>query len=148
MSGHRLAIFDLDGTLIDTVALVVGAMSYAFGQLELAVPAEKSIRSISGLSIDIAIQRLAPGIDEPTIEELAAVYRREYVTQAGLSMREPLFHGALEALKELDERQDLVMAVATGKPMRGVKRVMQVHDLQGFFTSLQTPDIFPNPTRT
>jgi len=140
MSGQKLVIFDLDGTLIDTVALAVGAFVYAFEQLGLAVPDEKSIRAISGLSLDIAIKRLAPGVKGQMIEKLIAVYREQYVRETGLSMREPLFAGAHEALDVLNRRDDILMALATGKPMRGVNRVMQAHDLGAYFTSLQTPD--------
>ncbi len=140
MNGQRLVIFDLDGTLIDTVALVVGAFSFAFEQTGLAVPDENSIRATSGLSTNIAMQRLAPKADDDVIEKLLAIYRNEYIARAALTTREPLFPGALAALDRLNRRDDVVMAVATGKPMRGVNRVMQTHDLRGFFTSLQTPD--------
>jgi len=140
MSGQKLIIFDLDGTLIDTVALAVGAFVSAFAQLGLAVPDEKSIRAISGLSLDIAIQRLAPGAKAQTVEKLITLYRREYTANVSLSMREPLFPGVRETLEGLNRRDDVLMALATGKPMRGVNRVMQAHDLRAFFTSLQTPD--------
>lgn len=140
MNKKRLVIFDLDGTLIDTVALVVSSFSFAFEQLEMALPDEKSIRSISGLSLDVAIKRLAPGAKDHILEKLVAVYRGEYIKKTGMSMREPLFAGAHKALDELNRRDDVLMAVATGKPMRGVNRVMQAHDLRVYFTSLQTPD--------
>ncbi len=140
MNGQRLVIFDLDGTLIDTVALVVGAFSFAFEQTGLAVPDEKSIRATSGLSAHIAMQRLAPGANDHMVEKLLETYRNEYIARVATSMREPLFPGARKALDTLNVCDDVLLAVATGKPMRGVNRVMQAHDLQGFFTSLQTPD--------
>ena len=77
MSGQRLVIFDLDGTLIDTVALVVGAFSFAFEQTGMVVPDEKSIRATSGLSTHIAIKRLAPEAKDEDLEKLLEIYRNE-----------------------------------------------------------------------
>ncbi len=148
MSAPRLVIFDLDGTLIDTVALVVEAVTNAFVSVGREVPDEKAIRSISGLGLFEGVRRIAPDADEMLVTELGNLYRREYLAAASASMREALFPGALDMLKALDARNDTLLAVATGKPLVGTKRVLKAHDLLSLFTSLQTPDTNmskPNP---
>ncbi len=148
MSAPRLVIFDLDGTLIDTVALVVEAVTNAFVSVGREGPDEKAIRSISGLGLFEGVRRIAPDADEMLVTELGNLYRREYLAAASASMREALFPGALDMLKALDARNDTLLAVATGKPLVGTKRVLKAHDLLSLFTSLQTPDTNmskPNP---
>lgn len=137
---QKLVIFDLDGTLIDTVVLVVEAFSNAFVSAGVVVPDEKTIRSISGLRLDIAVQRLAPNANETELNHIHGAYREAYLTSAKSSNREELFAGAKAVLQALGQRQDIELAVATGKPLAGVNRVVQAHDLHGVFTSLQTPD--------
>ncbi len=148
MSAPRLVIFDLDGTLIDTVALVVEAVTNAFVSIGKPVPDEKAIRSISGLGLFDGVRRIAPDADEALVRELGNLYRREYLAAASSTMREALFPGALDTLKALDARNDTLLAVATGKPLAGTNRVLKAHDLLSLFTSLQTPDTNmskPNP---
>ncbi len=148
MSAQRLVIFDLDGTLIDTVALVVEAVTSAFVSIGKPVPDEKAIRSISGLGLHEGVRRIAPDAGDELVLELGNLYRREYLAAASASMREALFPGALDTLKALDARNDTLLAVATGKPLKGTNRVLRAHDVLSLFTSLQTPDTNmskPNP---
>lgn len=137
---QKLVIFDLDGTLIDTVVLVVEAFSSAFVSAGVVVPDEKTIRSISGLRLDIAVQRLAPNASEAELNHIHGAYREAYLASANAANREELFVGAKGVLQALGQRQDIELAVATGKPLAGVNRVVQAHNLHGMFTSLQTPD--------
>lgn len=137
---QKLVIFDLDGTLIDTVVLVVEAFTNAFQSAGIVVPDAKTIRSISGLRLDIAVKRLAPNASESALTNIHEAYREAYLSSAKASNREELFEGVKEALLTLEARNDLELAVATGKPLRGVNRVVDAHELHGMFTSLQTPD--------
>ena len=90
MSDPKLIIFDLDGTLIDTVALVVEAISTAFVKTGNAPPTEEAIRSISGLRLDIAVRRLAPTADEKLVEQLGKTYREAYLDAAQASQCEQI----------------------------------------------------------
>ncbi|MCF6302960.1 MAG: HAD-IA family hydrolase [Devosiaceae bacterium] len=140
MSALKLVIFDLDGTLIDTVALFVGAITSVFERVGEPVPEEKAIRSISGLGAQAGVRHIAPGADDARINELIGLYREEYLARATQSMREALFPGALQALNTLHGRDEYVLAVATGKPLASTNRVLDAHQVKGLFTSIQTPD--------
>lgn len=140
MSAQKLVIFDLDGTLIDTVAIFVGTITSVLEVMGQPVPDEKIIRSISGLGVQVGIRRIAPGLNEGQIDELIELYRKEFLARASQSMQEQLFFGAMEALNRLHGRGDIVMAVATGKSGSGTDRVLKSHDILKLFTSVHTPD--------
>jgi len=140
MSAQKLVIFDLDGTLIDTVALFVGTTSSVFETMGLLVPDEKTIRSVSGLGAQVGVRRIAPDLDDAQIDRFIGLYREEFLARAMQSKQEELFSGALEALNRLHGRDDIVMAVATGKSGSGTDRVLKSHDILQLFTSVHTPD--------
>lgn len=148
MSDLKLVIFDLDGTLIDTVSLFIDSISSVFKGMGQPVPSEKRIRSISGLGMQIGLRRIAPNLSEAEAVELIQLYRQEYLARATKSMQEGLFPGAIEALNSLHGRDEFVMAVATGKPLVNTNRVLEAHKVKGLFTSIHTPDTNiakPNP---
>jgi phosphoglycolate phosphatase len=134
----RLVIFDLDGTLIDSVALIVETVGAAFTDVGQAVPDEKTIRSISGITLHDAMKVLAPGADAARIATISEAYRKRYQATGG--SREPLFAGALAALDRLQADPQTILAVATGKGYRGAVALLERHGIIGRFQSVQTPD--------
>jgi phosphoglycolate phosphatase len=132
-------IFDLDGTLIDSVQLIVETVEGAFNEIGHEVPSEKVIRSVSGISVDEAMKILAPGADDQRIEEISAAYRIRYRAATGVA-REPLFKGGLAALDALSADPETILAVATGKSFRGAVSLLERHGIIGRFHSIETPD--------
>lgn len=135
----RLVVFDLDGTLIDSVALIVETVTEAFTAVGQTVPTEQQIRAISGITAREAMGILAPGSDAERVETILQSYRSHYQARAGVS-REPLFAGALAALDRLQAQPETVLAVATGKGYRGAVTLLERHAIIDRFQSIQTPD--------
>ncbi|MFM5331856.1 HAD-IA family hydrolase [Aeromonas veronii] len=147
MQDIRLAIFDWDGTLMDSVGRIVACVQGAARDCELAVPAPAQIRQIIGLSLDVAMFRLFPlssgsgsgsgsVFDERQIAALIDRYRHHYLHDATPS---PLFSGAGELLHDWRSR-GLQLAVATGKSRRGLDRVLDETGLRPLFVTSRGAD--------
>lgn len=134
-----LVIFDMDGTLIDSVALIVETVTDAFSAINEPPPTEAAIRAISGITAHEAMRILAPKAETTRVEQILDSYRTHYRQRAGLE-REPLFKGALEALDRLQTRPDTILAIATGKGYRGAVTLLERHGIIERFHSVQTPD--------
>lgn len=140
----RLVVFDCDGTLVDSAATIVTCVQEAFVAEGLAVPPAAAVRGIVGLSLLEACTRLMGHPDLATAQRLADGYRAAFVScRQRPGYDEPLFPGALEALESIAAR-GLVMGVATGKAMRGLRHVLDHHAIGRYFTTLQTADLHPS----
>ena len=134
----RLVIFDMDGTLIDSEALIVDTVGAAFREVGETVPDVQAIRAISGITAHDAIAILAPHADRSRLDELVRGFNQHYVSAAGAA-REPMFAGALEALDRLQADPETILAVATGKGYTGAVTLLERHGIIGRFNSIETP---------
>ncbi|MCJ8141375.1 HAD-IA family hydrolase [Ancylobacter sp. A5.8] len=141
----KLALFDCDGTLVDSQDVIVTAMTRAFDRAGRPVPPRSAILSIVGLSLVEAMRRL--GDDDPAFpaEALAELYRGAFhELRAESAVLEPLFPGMRATLDLLKAREDVVLGIATGKSQRGVAAVLRHHGLEGRFMTIQTADDAPS----
>ena len=140
----RLVVFDCDGTLVDSQAVIVACMREAFEREGLRPPLPEAVRNIVGLSLTEAVLRLLPEPDLATAGRLAEGYRAAFLERRGRpDYDEPLFPGAREVLDALAAR-GMLLGVATGKAMRGLRLVLRHHGLEGHFATLQTADLHPS----
>lgn len=140
----RLAVFDCDGTLVDGQSHVCDAMERGFAQAGLARPPRHEILRGVGLSLPVAVRRLAPD-GTPEQHELAvAAYRASFrAAREQGRISEPLFGGIADLLHDL-HRCGWRLGVATGKSDRGLKHCLAVHGLTELFCTLQTADRHPS----
>ncbi|HYB10176.1 MAG TPA: HAD-IA family hydrolase [Alphaproteobacteria bacterium] len=143
LSSLRLAVFDCDGTLVDSQHTIFKAVSTAFQSLGAAPPRPEQSRRVIGLPLREALAALAlpdSGLD-PAL--LAERYRDAFAAaRARHDVEEPLFPGAIEALDAL-EADGFLLGVASGKGLRGLERTLGRHDILGRFVTLQTSDVGP-----
>lgn len=143
----RLVVFDMDGTLIDSQALIKAAMAGAFAAEGLTPPAGEEVLSIVGLSLPQAMQALLPGADAARIERLVAAYKETFVAmraKGGGEEAAPLYPGAQAALERLAARDDLLLGVATGKARRGVDHAFASHGWGHLFQTAHCADGHPS----
>ena len=143
----RLVIFDVDGTLVDSQNDIVAALSIAFEQEHQTVPSRAQALSIVGLSLPEAMHVLAPHLNAGIRERLVEAYKSAYMQlrgQAGARQSSPLYPGIREILDDLAGRPDLLLGVATGKSRRGLDKLLDAHDLNGFFVTEQVADHHPS----
>ncbi len=140
----RLALFDCDGTLVDSQANICLAMEHAFTEAGLTPPPRPATRRIVGLSLVEAMRQLLPDADDATHRDLAERYKGAFFTLRGNGLvDEPLYDGIAAVLSELDE-SGWQLGVATGKSDRGLERCLDHHGLRGLFVTLQTADRHPS----
>jgi phosphoglycolate phosphatase len=139
----RLAVFDCDGTLVDSQHTIFAAVRAAFESLGALPPLPEIARRVIGLPLLDAMAALVPagaGLD-PAV--LTARYKEAFIAaRARPDFEEPLFPGAVEALDAL-EAEGYLLGIATGKGLRGLERTLAHHGLWGRFATVQTSDSGP-----
>jgi phosphoglycolate phosphatase len=141
---NRLAVFDCDGTLVDSGATIYAALSETFRLNELPLPPQETCRRVIGLSLVEAMAMLLPEASAERHAQLSEDYKRAFWTlRAAGQVEEPLFDGILELLDAL-EADGWLLAVATGKSDRGLSHCLDRHGLHARFVSLQTADRHPS----
>ena len=141
---NRLAIFDCDGTLVDSGAPIYAALRASFELNGREVPPQSISRKVIGLSLPEAMAALVPEASKDEHRKLADDYKQAFsLSRAAGEVEEPLFDGILHLLDEL-EGDGWLLAVATGKSDRGLKHCLEHHDIRARFMSLQTADRHPS----
>jgi phosphoglycolate phosphatase len=142
----RLLIFDWDGTLSDSAAMIVNAMQAAIRGLGLPPRSDAAIRELIGLGLNEGLERLYPDTDIPDLRRLLDSYRARWLSEGGGEA--PLFAGALEAVGQL-HGQGYRIAIATGKSRAGLNRSLAHHAaLRAYVHASRTADETaskPNP---
>jgi phosphoglycolate phosphatase len=136
----KLAVFDCDGTLVDSVGTIAACMTEAFACVGAPAPEAVRVRRIVGLPLDVAIQHLAPDL----ASTVHARIRDGYVDAFGArrladALEEPLYPGTRELL-EAWGADGWLLGIATGKGRRGLEATLGRHGLMPHFCTLQTAD--------
>ncbi|MDH4234550.1 MAG: HAD-IA family hydrolase [Gallionella sp.] len=141
---YDLIVFDWDGTLMDSTAVIAGSIQAACRDLGLAVPDDETARHVIGLGLDQALHYAVPELTETMRPDLVARYRYHFLSQDEAI---PLFKGARETIAEL-HGAGYWLGVATGKNSNGLNRALDSSGLREFFHATRTADRTlskPNP---
>ncbi|MEM7492090.1 MAG: HAD-IA family hydrolase [Pseudomonadota bacterium] len=137
----KLAIFDMDGTLVDSREVIQTAMATAFERCGLVPPDYNATRQIVGLGLSEACRRLAP--DYHDLPRLVSEYKSAFVARrSDPDFKEPLYDGAVETLERL-ANDNWLIAMATGKSHAGIKAVFSMHPLGQYFDTVWCADDGP-----
>ena len=140
----RLAIFDCDGTLVDSEANIGAAMEMCFTEAGLIAPTRAATRRVVGLNLREAMAVLHPEGNGSTHVALADSYKLCFQRlRAAGGVEEPLFEGVVDMLDTL-ATDGWRLGVATGKSDRGLALVLAAHGLTDRFVTLQTADRHPS----
>lgn len=143
-----LIIFDWDGTLMDSIGLIVESMHIA-GEANGFYTTDEEVKSIIGLSLIRGIQTLYP---QATAEQHLAIQQSyaDYYIHASTLPNQPhsQFFEGIEAMLQQLRAQQKLLAVATGKKRAGLDRVMDYSQSRHYFVSSRCADESgskPNP---
>lgn len=142
----KLVIFDVDGTLVDSQAHIIASMAAAFAEADVPMPERETILSIVGLSLPLAMRELSPEVDETTLGRMIDAYKAtfQHLRMAQGAAASPLYAGAEETVRRLGTRDDVMLAIATGKSRRGLTALMAGWDFADLFMSTQSADDHPS----
>ncbi|WP_380874133.1 haloacid dehalogenase [Sphingomonas sp. DBB INV C78] len=139
-----LAVFDCDGTLVDSQANICDAMEETFVRAGLVVPSRDAVRRIVGLSLVEAVRELHPEGEPELHHAMAQSYKSCFHDLRARGMvAEPLFDGIVETIVAL-ETDGWLLGVATGKSDRGLNLCLAHHGIAERFVTLQTADRHPS----
>lgn len=132
----RVALFDFDGTLVDSGPTVIGAAKEALTRLGFPVPDDQALKGFVGPPLLTGITQVL-GVPQDRAVEFRDTYRGIYVetmTQA------PLYPGIEDLLKHLTE-DGWTLAVATSKREDLAARIAEAKGIAGFFAAIAGADI-------
>lgn len=142
----KLALFDCDGTLVDSAGLIHEVMARTFEDFGLERISLDATKSIIGLTLDIAIARLMhqPHVDDRALA-MTAHYKKIYGgVRTEMNFREPLFDGIAPLLAALMAKDELLLGAVTGKSRRGLDQICASHGYEKTFFVSRTADDCPS----
>ena len=146
MQNHpfKLILFDFDGTLVDSQAMIADTMSKAFTLNGLSPPDPVSVRRVIGLHLAEAIDILLEDQGRrDLVAEVVEEYKRAFfIVRSNPGFLEPMFPGVRDVLEDLMD-PGAQLGIATGKGREGLVSSLQRHGLERYFTVLKTADDGP-----
>ncbi len=136
MRRFDLIVFDWDGTIVDSTAMIAGCIRSAASDLGLAVPTMEQASHVIGLGLLDALAHAVPGLATERAEEFSARYRHHYLA---CEPQIVLFDGMQAMLEELGA-SGVTLAVATGKTRRGLAGAFESSGLGRLFAASRCAD--------
>ena len=118
---YSTCIFDLDGTLLDTLADLAASVNYALRTHQMAVHSLADIRRFVGNGVRKLMERAVPdGTDNPLFDEAFATFRQHYMAHS-LDTTKP-YEGIPETLEAL-KAKGCHLAVVSNKMMAATQNL-------------------------
>ncbi len=137
----KAILFDCDGTVADSCAMICEIMRMVFVKHGLEVPLDSQTRAIIGLSLDTAIGQLKPDANVEDIGRMAETYRTIFRgARSDAKFREALFPGMKALVRDLAARENVCVGMVTGKSRRGVDAICETHGMTNWFAVVRTAD--------
>ena len=138
-----LAVFDVDGTLVDSRETIHRAAIEAAVGAGLDPPDYDAVRQIVGLSLVEGLRQIMPQAAEAQFAEFVAGFQESFRRMhLDPDFTEPLYSGAVELLNRL-KADGWRMALATGNSRRGVDRLLDRHGWGELFDATRCADDGP-----
>ncbi len=133
----KAIVFDLDGTLVDSLPDIIASFQYGFASLGLPVPEEAAVRPLIGHPLEGMYAHFAPA----HVPALCASYREHYARN--FVNRSRPFPGAVELLRTLRAR-GYTLAIATTKRTDMARRFVDALGMAAMVDHVQGTDGFPH----
>jgi phosphoglycolate phosphatase len=121
---YDIVIFDLDGTLLNTIGDLAASVDYVMRSRNLPEHTDAEYRQMVGGGIKRLVERALPehlSKDEAYVDECVTQFRRYYVDN--IDRHTVPYEGMHELLRDL-QRQGVKLAVASNKFQHGTDRLV------------------------
>jgi phosphoglycolate phosphatase len=133
----RVVLFDLDGTLTDPRAGIVGSLRHALERLARSCPPDDALAACIGPPLRSTFATLLATSDRHLVEQAMALYRERFVT-AGLYENQ-VYDGVPAMLDAIARGAPLF--VGTSKPAVFAERILRQFVLDQYFRRVYGPDL-------
>lgn len=141
----KLVLFDCDGTLVDSAHVIHRCMQASFDDHGFVPPSLSETKSIIGLSLHDAIEILLKDQTTDQLDKMVQDYKDHFFKiRTSENLLEPLYDGIHELLDQLKKQDELILGVVTGKSTRGLKAILEGHNLSDHFITIRTADDCPS----
>lgn len=121
---RKTLIFDLDGTLLNTLDDLADAVNYALSQFHLPTHPTSAIRQMVGNGVRLLVERAIGDAAVTDREAVFACFKTYYVSHCQVKTR--LYDGLREVLLTLRER-GYRMAIVSNKLQEGVTALQEAY---------------------
>lgn len=128
-------LFDLDGTLVDSIELILGSARYAFEGFDGTVPTDAEWLTGVGIPLRTMMRRYAP--DDAGVDALIARYRVHQAEHHDRLVR--CYDGVVDTLGQLRERGHPI-ALVTSKGDALTRRALALVGIDGFIDEIVSCD--------
>ncbi len=143
----KLAVFDFDGTIMDTRKPIVFAKQETMRIMDLPVADEEACAATIGYSAKVGFLNMYPQLTDEQVDLCVRHYRR--IFDEKISSEPPeLFPGLIETLEALKER-GIVCTIATARNRKSLLSFLDRANITGYFTYIlaqeDTTHLKPDP---
>lgn len=125
MGRYKTVIFDLDGTLLDTLEDLTDAVNYALEAYKMPLRTIEEVRNFVGNGVrKLMLQAVPDGEKNPSFEEIFSLFK-EYYGEHCNDKTGP-YKGILELMEEL-RKQGYVMGIVSNKIDSAVKELNSMY---------------------
>ncbi len=126
------AVFDVDGTLIDNSEGIFNCIRHALQKMNLPDMTDDQLRPFIGPPLFESGKKILM-LDDENAERFVTLYRERYSVKGFAETR--LYDGVPEMLAALQDN-GLKMAIATGKPLQFIEKILPLFDLEKYFCGI------------
>lgn len=129
-------LFDLDGTLIDSVAGIESAIQTA---VTAVLPNQKlpSLKMLIGPPIRELLEQVLINVEPKTLDEIIIRFRETYDREGW--KQSIAYEGVLATLESLHQQQ-IASWIVTNKPILPTRQILDHLEMSKFFTGIFSPD--------
>ena len=127
-------VFDLDGTLIDSVGDIADSLNEVLGEYGVSPHDDARVATFVGSGVSALIRRALPSELEPRADEITARFRAHYLQRP--SRRTALYLGVKPTLEKLAGEK----GVATNKPGMLARRIVDELGISRQFIAVMGED--------